>query len=276
MEYETIKYENEEGIGIITLNRPSALNSLSTRMYDELLDVGEEAMKDDEVKVLIITGAPRPDGRPCFSAGADLKELASGTFSPKENVPMNLLNTIRALETGERAGIVPVTMMEKYPKLLIAAVDGICTAGGLEIALSCDIIFVSETARISDMHVKNTGNIGGDGCTARLAGRIGVSKAIELCTSGDTIDGKEAYRIGFANQVFPPDKLLDGAKEFAKKIVPLRPAAVTAVKATCKAIYEMDYRSAYRLSDAYFTALYTAESGGAEWGAQRWVEEKKG
>jgi enoyl-CoA hydratase len=123
-------------------------------------------------------------------------------------------------------------------------------------ALSCDIILVSETALISDLHVKNLGAIGGAAVAPRLARKVGVSKSIELCCTGDPIDGKEAHRIGLANQVFPPDKLMDGAKEMAKKIAAMRPAAVAMTRATCKAVYDMDYHSSWRYSEACLAVLH--------------------
>ena len=141
------------------------------------------------------------------------------------------------------------------PKVSIAAIDGICTAGGLETALMCDIILASETAEIRDLHLKNLGSIGGAGGSPLLARRVGVGKAIELLCTGDVIDGKEAYRIGFANQVFAPDKLLDGARELAGRIGAMRPAAVSMIKATCRTIYDMDYRTSWRYADACLAAL---------------------
>ena len=159
------------------------------------------------------------------------------------------------------------------PKISIAAIDGICTAGGIELAVSCDIILASETAQISDMHVKNLGLIGGAGATTNLAWKVGVAKAIELCCTGDVIDGKEAHRIGLANQVFPPDKLLDGAEEMAGKIGSMRPAALTMVKASCRAVQDMDRRSSWQYCDDAFFVLMT-EPDTAEWGPARWVNKR--
>ena len=134
-----------------------------------------------------------------------------------------VFDTIYAMSTGKNAtglagSAIALEDLGRIPKISIAAIDGVCTAGGLELVLGCDIILVSETAQISDLHLRNLGLIGGAGSCTRLARRVGVSKAIELCCTCDVIDGKEAYRIGLANQVFAPDKLLDGAKEMAKKI----------------------------------------------------------
>lgn len=278
MSYETIKYEKEDGFCVITLNRPKALNALNVQMWQDLDNALDEIMKDDEIKVFVFTGAPRPDGRPCFCAGADLKELAG--FAVEGRVPLPLPSSLSSpaaafwAQRQPRLAMVPT--FEKIawcPKISIAAIDGICTAGGIELALSCDIILVSETAQISDMHVKNLGWIGGAAATANMAWRVGVAKAIELCCTGDVIDGKEAHRIGFANQVFPSDKLLDGAKEMARKIGGMRLAAVTMTKATCRAVQDMDRRSSWYYSDAALNVLLT-ETDTAEWGPGRWLKQR--
>ncbi len=114
------------------------------------------------------------------------------------------------------------------PKIVIAAVDGVCTAGGILLALCCDIRTVSETAQISDLHMKNLSRLGE---TAMLTLTVGSAWAKELLITGAVIDGKEALRIGFANHVFPPDKLMEETKELARKIADRNPAAVRMCKA---------------------------------------------
>jgi enoyl-CoA hydratase len=257
MAYENIKYEKEDGIAIVTLNRPKALNSISHPLAKEFEDALSDIEKDENVRVFIVTGGPRADGRPCFSAGGDLREARpADTRKPEDQA----IATLEAVITGKSARQGPggTTVMEdlnKSSKLSIAAVDGICTAGGLELALCCDIIVVSETAQISDMHLKNLGTIGGAALSTKLARRIPVSMAIELCCTGDPIDGKEAHRIGLANHVYPPDKLLDGAKALAKKIATMRLAGIRLTRATCKAVYDMDYYLTQRFQDACCAVL---------------------
>lgn len=268
MEYQNIKWQREDNIGVITLNRPKSLNALSRQMFEEIEDVLTQVQKDDTLGAFIITGGPRADGRPCFSAGADLKQPPNPDPRKPEQV---IFDTLFAQVTGKNAtglagSLLTLEDLGKMPKISIAAIDGVCTAGGLELALGCDIIVVAETAQISDLHLKNLGLIGGAASCTRLARRVGVSKAIELCTTCDIIDGKEAHRIGFANQVYPPDKLLTGAKEMAKKIAGMRPAAVAMAKVTCQAIYDMDYVMSVRFADACSMALHMGEE---EWRAQR-------
>ena len=279
MSYETILYEKEAGFCLITLNRPKSLNALNIKMWAELENAVDEIDKDPEIKASIFTGAPRPDGRPCFCAGLDLKEAAGYTVEgqiPTTPSTPSSPSLVTSLWTQRQPKLAAIRAFEKIvwsPKISIAAIDGVCTAGGIELALSCDIILVSETAQISDMHVKNLGWIGGAAATPNMAWRVGVAKAIELCCTGDVIDGKEAHRIGFANQVFPPDKLLDGAKEMGRKLGGMRLAALTMTKATCRAVQDMDRRSSWYYTDAAFNALLM-EPDTDEWGPGRWVSQR--
>jgi len=279
MSYETILYEKEAGFCLITLNRPKSLNALNIKMWAELENAVDEIDKDPEIKASIFTGAPRPDGRPCFCAGLDLKEAAGYTVEgqiPTTPSTPSSPSLVTSLWTQRQPKLAAIRAFEKIvwsPKISIAAIDGVCTAGGIELALSCDIILVSETAQISDMHVKNLGWIGGAAGTPNMAWRVGVAKAIELCCTGDVIDGKEAHRIGLANKVFPPDKMLDSAKELARKIAQGRLAAIIMTKATCRSVEDMDRISSWRYCDAGFMTLQN-EPGAEEYGARRWVKDR--
>ncbi len=283
MAYETIKYEKQDGYALITLNRPEALNALNWQMETEIDDAYDEVMKDDDVKVFIFTGSPRPDGRPCFCAGGDLKEYAEGKMNlgGAEHLrgntfpcttPAMALWTQRKWRLGIHGPKMPNIAWS--PKISIAAIDGPCTAGGIELALACDIILVSETAQMMELHVKNLGVIGGSAAGTLLAWRVGVAKAIQICCTGDAIDGKEAYRIHLANEVYAPDKLLEGAKEMARKIGSMRSIALTMTKANCSAVRDMHYNEAWAYSDACQYAL-EVEPDSAEWGAKRWVKSRK-
>jgi enoyl-CoA hydratase/carnithine racemase len=266
MEFQNIKWEPQGKIGVITLNRPKSLNALSRDLLAELESLLAEIDRDENIRAFVITGAPRVDGRPCFSAGADLKQAPYETRTNEQVVFDTLFAiTSRKNATGLAGSAVAFNDLGISPKISIAAIDGVCTAGGLELALSCDIIVASETAQISDLHVKNLGLIGGAGATTRLARRVGVSKAIELACTCDVIDGKEAYRIHLANQVYAPAELLPKAKAMAEKIAAMRPAALAMAKATCRAIYEMDYNMACRYTDACSMAIHFGEE---QWRAQ--------
>jgi enoyl-CoA hydratase/carnithine racemase len=263
--YEAIKYQKEQGYVIVSLNRPQRLNAIAKQTVEEIKSVIEEVTKSEETNAFIITGEPRPDGRPCFCSGADIKDIMEKGFLPS----LPLLTAMQNIVAGEREGDGAFwETVARCPKISIAAIDGICSAGGLELALACDIILVSETAQIGDLHMKNVGGIGGAAVTANLSRRVGVAKAIELICTSDFIDGKEAHRIHFANQVFPPDKLLSGAKELAGKIASMRPNAIMMVKAACNAVYKMDYRTAWRFADACSAALNAAPETG-KWTSRR-------
>jgi enoyl-CoA hydratase/carnithine racemase len=283
-QYETIKYEKEDGYAVITLNRPKSLNALSIKMWQELNHALDMVDNDDDIRAFIFTGSPRPDGRPCFCAGADLKEMAGFTSdgvlegSVEEapaNVTLNKPSGVKnfwALRQPKPAMVPTFEKITWSPKISIAAIDGVCTAGGTEMALACDLVVASESAQISDMHVKNLGWIGGAAGTANMAWRVGVSKAIELCCTGDIIDGKEAHRIGFANQVWSPDQYLDKAIEMARKIGGMRLAAVIMTKATICSVQDMDRKSTLRYCDDGFVTLL-AEQDTADFGPQRWVDQ---
>jgi enoyl-CoA hydratase/carnithine racemase len=181
MTYQNIKFEKEESIAIITLNRPKALNSLSKELLAELETALDDINKDPKIGAFVITGSPRLDGRPCFCAGADLKQESTETRSSEQIIFDTLFAmTTRKNATGLGGSLSVFDDLCNLPKISIAAIDGVCTAGGLELALGCDIIVVSETAQVSDLHVKNLGLVGGAASTTRLARRVGVSKAIEL------------------------------------------------------------------------------------------------
>ena len=254
MVYETLLYEKGEGVALITLNRPDRLNALSSQLFEELDALLGEIEKDDEVRVLIITGAPRPDGRPCFCAGADLKEMAESGGPAGREMP-TLLQSVESLATGKMPEFPIFDKLMWMSKPSIAAIDGICTAGGIELAMTCDMRVCSETARISDMHIKNLGVIGGAGACAKLARIVGPAKAMEMVFTGDPIDGNEAWRIGFAIRVFPPDKLIEGTKELAKKIAGMRPEAIGVAKSVIRAAVDMDLDQALRYDSLAFASL---------------------
>ena len=125
-----------------------------------------------------------------------------------------------------------------------------------------------------ELHVKNLGIIGGSAAGTLMAYRVGVSKAIQLCCTGDPIDGKEAYRIRLADEIFPPDKLMDGARKLARKIGGMRPMALTMTKASCTAIRDMNYNEAWLYSDACLYAL-EQEPDNSEWGPRYWLKNRK-
>ncbi len=285
-EYKTLKYEKDKegGYVLITLNRPEALNAQNMQMKKELQWALHEVMKDPDVKVYIFTGAPRADGRPCFCAGMDLKEMAAGIDYTWPELQGTLYREQDQLfDLGTPAGqlwasrpVLPKNPTWWYhvwcPKISIAAVDGIATAGGIELAVVCDIVLASETAQFLDTHVKNLGiGIGGGSITTNLVYKIGYSRAMELTIIGEPIDGKTAYEWGLANRVYPPDQLLSEAKKMARKIASMRPEAVHMTKLSCRSALEMGYNEAYRYSERILKTVKRPHEVGDK-GVRDWVK----
>jgi enoyl-CoA hydratase len=212
MPYENIIYEKEDGVVLITLNRPDSLNSLSAKLAKELERAADEITNDGSVRVVIITGAGR-----AFSAGADLKEAMSqpGAF----------------LGAGLAKGK-PLTVfsrIENLDKPVIAAINGLAIGGGCELAIACDLRIASTAARFGFGEIK-IGLIPAGGGTVKSPRLIGIAKAKEMLFFGDPIDAEEAYRLGLVNKVVAPESLLDEARKWAKTLAQRPPLALKAVK----------------------------------------------
>ncbi|CAB4364149.1 MAG: enoyl-CoA hydratase [Actinobacteria bacterium] len=208
-DYESILVTSPvPGVAQVTLNRPGAANALSPGLFNELAAALKDIEKDDEIGCWILTGAPRLDGRPWFSAGADLKGFA--TRSPGDIDPSRVINDI-----------------DDSLKPSIAAIDGLCTTGGLELVLACDMRVAAHTAQFCDWHLSRLGaGIGAWGAATRLARLVGTPKATELLLTGDQIDGAEAARIGLANRVVDSSDLLASAVALAATIASKRSEGV--------------------------------------------------
>ena len=196
MNFENVIVEKDGAIGVVTLNRPQALNALSYGLVKDLSLAMQELDRDREVRVIIVTG-----GEKVFAAGADIKEMADrGPFDERIH---------------ERLGY--RDQINKIAKPVIAAVSGFALGGGCELAMSCDIIIASETARFGQPEV-NLGIIPGSGGTQRLTHLVGKHRAMELVLTGDIINAADAERFGLINRVVPVELLLEEAKNIAKKI----------------------------------------------------------
>jgi enoyl-CoA hydratase len=208
MSYENIAVEKDGAIAIVTLNRPQQLNALSYGLVKELALALEAFDQDAEVRVIILTG-----GEKVFAAGADIKEMAdAGPFDERVQGRLAFRDRIN-----------------KISKPLIAAVSGYALGGGCELALSCDIIVASETARFGQPEI-NLGTIPGSGGTQRLTRLVGKYRAMEMVLGGKTIEATEAERLGLVNKVVPVEFLLEEAKEIAEKIAAKPPLAVKFAK----------------------------------------------
>jgi enoyl-CoA hydratase len=217
MDLKSVLYEKKYGIAIVTMNYPEKLNALSKQLRADLRAAYDEALNDKEVRVLILTGAGR-----AFCAGAD---ISSFKFDPAY---------IREFMKDE---ISFLGMTEKYPKPVIAAVNGPAIGGGLEIAISCDIIIASEKARFG-LPEAAIGLIPAFGIL-RLHQIVGRAKSKELSMTGRQFSADEALRIGLINKVVPDEELMDASLEMARMILPKAPLAIEMIKtAINKELYQ--------------------------------------
>ncbi len=209
--YNTIKIAVEGHLAVVTVSREKALNALSAEVISELTHVAKAIEVNTDIRVVALTGA----GAKAFVAGADISEM-------QELAPN------KAQEFAENGGKLGA-VIEGSSKAWIAAVNGFALGGGCELALACDFIYASETARFGQPEVK-LGVIPGFGGTQRLARRVGVAKAKELCMTGDMIDAREALRIGLVDAVCPAEELFGKVEGLASRIAANGPLAVAAAK----------------------------------------------
>jgi len=210
MAFQTIIYEKKDSLSWITLNRPEAMNAQNDILRAEVIQVLEDSRDDDNVRVIIITGA----GDKAFSAGADISEF------PKW-MPADILNgkgKIRAVE-----------LIREIPKPVIAMVNGYALGGGCELAMACDIVIASENAQFGQPEVR-VGVIPGAGGTQVLPRLIGEKKAKELVFTGNRITAQEALGLGLVNKVVPQDKLGEAVMEMANAILQNSPVIVKLAK----------------------------------------------
>jgi enoyl-CoA hydratase len=198
MELDTILYAKREAIATITLNRPNVLNAMNKQLWLDLQCALEDADKDPLIKVVVITGTGR-----AFSSGADLKDS-------KNRTPEEYRTYLEALQRVSRQII-------RYDKPTIAAINGYALGSGYELALACDIRIASEEALIGSPEARVASSVTG-GAFRLVQHLIGPGKAKELLFTADSIDGKEAERIGLVNKAVAPDALMDEAYRMADRI----------------------------------------------------------
>ena len=236
---QTIRYEKQDNIGIITINRPEALNALNSAVFDELEPLVGEIERDATLGALIITGEGRS-----FVAGADIGEQC----------PMDL----DAGRKWARRGSSVFRRLEKLEIPTIAAVNGFALGGGCELALACDIILASEKAKFGQPEV-GLGIIPGFSGTQRLPRRVDIGKAKELIFSGKMIKADEAKAIGLVNEVCAPEALMDAALEMARSFTKNAPIAVKYAKACIDRGMQMDLDDGIALENEMFAMCYATE-----------------
>ena len=253
MSFENILFKKEEGIATITINRPESLNALSTETLSEMISALEDAKKDEDVRVVVLTGA----GDRSFSAGADLKGIKDGT-------------TLQLRDFLGKFGELSHAMMN-LGKPTIAAVNGLALGGGCELAISCDIVIASEDARFGTPEIK----IGVLPAVAisLLPRLIGRKKALELIFTGDDIKAREAERVGLISRVVPADRLEGDVREFANKLIDKSPVALRFAK---DAIYRgLDVEYAKALENGFEMTSVLSSSEDAKEGVSAFLEKRK-
>jgi len=233
MTLNNIIFEKSEGYGVISINRPKALNALNKDVFEELDYILDIILKDDDIRVLIVTGS----GDKSFIAGADIAHM----------LPMS---SAQGKEWGE-IGQGVLNKIEQLPKPVIAAVNGFALGGGCELAMACDIRIASTKAKFGQPEV-TLGIIPGFAGTQRLPRLVGKGRAKELLFTAETIDAQEAYRIGLVNKVVAAETLMNTAITMAKKIMKAAPYAVQLCKESVNVGMEVDLKTGSKYEGTLF------------------------
>ena len=232
MAFENIIVERRDRVGLITLNRPTALNALSGPLMADLAQALDELEADDGIGALVLTGSDK-----AFAAGADIKEMQEKSW------PGIYVEDF----------ITPWERLGRCRKPVIAAVAGYALGGGCEIAMMCDFILAAETAKFGQPEV-NLGVTPGAGGTQRLTRQVGKSKAMEMCLTGRMMDAEEAERIGLVSRIVPAAKLIDEAVGTAQRIAEMSGHVTMAIKESINRAYEVPLTEGVRFERRLFQA----------------------
>ncbi len=225
MEFRTLLYELNDGLATVTLNRPDQLNAINMEMRQDFTALTEELCFNDDVRVVLFTGAGR-----AFSSGGDIAHFEKDWRTP----------TFRA---HSRRLIKFFDDLEMLEKPVMAAINGPATGGGLELALACDVRFAAQAATLG-FRENYLGLIPGIGGCARFARLIGVAKAKELIFAGTMIGAQEAQAIGLVNRVVPDERLLDEAREYAQMLLKRAPQSLGLAKKVLNHVTQLDQTTA--------------------------------
>jgi enoyl-CoA hydratase len=238
MAYENIIVETKGKVGLVTLNRPKALNALCAALIKELGQALDAFEADDNIGCIVLTGSER-----AFAAGADIKEMASKTY-------MDVYLADFITDGWER-----VTTCRKP---IVAAVAGFALGGGCEVAMMCDFILAADTAKFGQPEI-TIGTIPGAGGTQRLTRFVGKSKAMEMCLTGRMMDAAEAERAGLVSRVVPAAELLPEALKVAEKIAGLSRPVVRMAKESVNRAYETTLAEGVRFERRLFHSTFATE-----------------
>lgn len=253
-EFANLLFENQEGIGLVTINRPKALNALNQATLEELDKLADLIAKDTDIKVVILTGS----GEKAFVAGADITEMQHKTAIEGRNFG--------------KLGQAVFNKIENLPQPVIAAVNGFALGGGCELAMSCDIRIASDRAKFGQPEV-TLGITPGFAGTQRLARLVGKGRAKELLYTGDVIDANEAYRIGLVNKVAAADELMTTARTMAEKIMSRAPIAVQLCKAAVNEGLDTDLETGVAYEAEVFGLCFATND--QKEGMSAFVEKRK-
>jgi len=251
MPYAMILTETRGRVGLITLNRPQVMNALNNQLMREVMDALEDFDKKDDIGAMVITGNEK-----AFAAGADIKEMMNKSIQ-------QMMDTDHIAVFGR---------IRTIRKPVIAAVSGWALGGGCEIALSCDMVIASESAKFGQPEI-NIGVIPGAGGTQRLTHAVGKALAMEMILNNRALSAQEALQHGLVNRVVPVDKYLDEALKLAEEIASRAPLAVRAAKKMINQTYEQTLSEGLTAEKQEFYNLFSTED--QKEGMQAFVEKRK-
>ncbi|MGF6170481.1 enoyl-CoA hydratase [Pseudomonas moraviensis] len=237
MTYETILLETRDRVGLITLNRPQALNALNAQLVNEVNHALDTLEADVHIGCIVLTGSKK-----AFAAGADIKEMAELTY------PQIYMDDL--FSDSDRVA--------NRRKPIIAAVNGFALGGGCELALMCDFILAGDNARFGQPEI-NLGVLPGMGGTQRLTRAVGKAKAMEMCLSGRMIDAVEAERCGIVARIVPSDELLDEALKVAAVIAGKSLPIAMMIKESVNRAFEVNLTEGVRFERRVFHAAFATQ-----------------
>ena len=252
MSFENIIVEKKDAVGVITLNRPKALNALSAALTKELETALIELDADNSIGCMVITGSEK-----AFAAGADIKEMQSKSYMDA------YLDDFITVAWEHIA---------KIRKPIIAAVSGYALGGGCEIAMMCDFIIAADNAKFGQPEI-TIGTIPGAGGTQRLTRFVGKSKAMEMCLTGRMMDAEEAERSGLVSRVVPVEQLMDECLKTAAQIAVLSRPSVMMAKESVNKAYEMTLAEGVKFERRLFHSTFATED--QKEGMSACVEKRK-
>jgi len=254
LDYKNLLLAKEDGISIVTINRPKVLNALNIEVFGELYELFVEIENDPQIRVVILTGA----GDRAFVAGVDILEIKD-----KDSVSINEFLII-ARKAGDK--------IYNLNKPVIAAINGFAFGGGNELALACDLRIASEKAQFGQQEI-NLGIIPGGGAIPRLTQLVGLTRAKEIVYSGDVMDAQTALRIGLVNKVVPPEKLMEEAAALARKLLGKSSLILSYAKKAFNTGADMSLAAALDLDECYFARCFATED--QKEGMKAFVEKRK-